>query len=1043
MIIAHITVFIFSIFNFDFSRDMIRKYLLSLSLLLSFNLLLAQTNDKGIFQQAMQIYEEEKYSLAQHLFNQVYTNKLSTEVEREQSLFYLAICSKNLFNEDAEFWFDEFLDLYPYSSRINEVNYELALFYFRQSVYEKAIYYFLRCDNNNNEFYFKTAYSYFMLDSLESSKYYFGKLIGSESKYAASSTYFYAHIAYKQKHYKTALSNFLDLKKEKNFSAIVPYYITQIYFLQKKYDDLIIYTIPVLDKVISSREAELNRIIAEAYYRKKEYINSVNYFEVFFQKTTQSTALDKLQIGHAYHNIHDYENAIRFLEPLQFQDDSSNQFAAYYLANSYLNIDEKAYAIKSFKKAADYDYNLIIKEDAYFNYAKLSYELDLPFENVLDVLQSYLTNFNDAKHKKIIKNLMINAFQNTNRYEQAFEQLKEIELPTIEQKTVLQRLSFFIGVKAFNNLNYKEAVTLFEFSNQYKINDKIFAMSTYHLADCYYHIVDFEKSINLYNDFLSSSLGQKTIAAQYNLGYAYFKQSDYQKAKNSFRKFTRIAKDSMRLNDAYLRTADCYFMLSDFRLAIMNYSKAINYNLFDSDYAIYNQSVCCGLIGKSSAKVKLLKQLEENYKQSTYYDDALLDLAVYYKNSNQENLAIAYYDSLFVNTSEIEMKANVHLSKGMIFLNTNEIDKAITSFKIVLNEYANTTSFKEALSGLRAAYVSIAKVDEYLAIVNELPQISISKAEQDSLTFNTAFMKFVEGDFVVSNTTFQQYLSNFEQGIFALEANYYLAESCKNLKDTICAIKHFKYVVKSNQKHLEAANLYLARHYYSKNKLDNSNTYYQNLERIATNNNVKREAIIRLMLGFETKENQHSVSYAQKTLELDKLDETLRNKANIILARNYFANGNFSKAENTFSFLGKIATDKVGAEATYMIAYLNYLNDSLRTAENTIYQLANDFTSDYWIAKGFILLSDIYSQRGNAFQAKATLKSIIENYEGEDLLIVARKNYENILQSEIVDTTSIQEPECYINIYDDEINYEVLFEEEIDTSETPKIIENE
>jgi len=89
------------------------------------------------------------------------------------------------------------------------------------------------------------------------------------------------------------------------------------------------------------------------------------------------------------------------------------------------------------------------------------------------------------------------------------------------------------------------------------------------------------------------------------------------------------------------------------------------------------------------------------------------------------------------------------------------------------------------------------------------------------------------------------------------------------------------------------------------------------------------------------------------------------------------------------------------------------------------------------------LLSDIYSQRGNAFQAKATLKSIIENYEGEDLLIVARKNYENILQSEIVDTTSIQEPECYINIYDDEINYEVLFEEEIDTSETPKIIENE
>ena len=90
----------------------------------------------------------------------------------------------------------------------------------------------------------------------------------------------------------------------------------------------------------------------------------------------------RLQIGHAYHNIQDFENAIRYLEPLEFSEDSSRQFVSYYLANSYLNIQEKNYALKAFKKAADYDYNSGIQEDAYFNYAKLSYELDLPFENV-------------------------------------------------------------------------------------------------------------------------------------------------------------------------------------------------------------------------------------------------------------------------------------------------------------------------------------------------------------------------------------------------------------------------------------------------------------------------------------------------------------------------------------------------------------------------------------------------------------------------------------------------------------------------------------
>ena len=146
---------------------------------------------------------------------------------------------------------------------------------------------------------------------------------------------------------------------------------------------------------------------------------------------------------------------------------------------------------------------------------------------------------------------------------------------------------------------------------------------------------------------------------------------------------------------------------------------------------------------------------------------------------------------------------------------------------------------------------------------------------------------------------------------------------------------------------------------------------------------------------------------------------------------------------NEFSALSENAIDRVGAEATYMMAYLNYLNDSLQRSETIIYQLANDFTADYWIAKGFILLSDIYKQRGNAFQAKATLESIIENYKGEDLLIIARKNYESILQSQISDTTTLPQYDTYINIFDEEINYEVLFEEEIDTTEITKIIENE
>ncbi|OUV72870.1 MAG: hypothetical protein CBC83_06780 [Flavobacteriales bacterium TMED123] len=1022
---------------------MLKKYSLLAVFFLSVFLLSAQVQSTSVFTDAKALFKEKNYVVAQNLFYQIYNDKSALESQREEALFHIAICSKKLFNEDAEFWFDEFLSSYPYSSKINSVNYELGLYYYSKKSYDKTINYFAKCDNTNDEYNFKLAYSYFILDSLSSSKYYFSKLLNVNSKYASSSNYFYAHIAYKQQHYKTALSAFLKLKDDDNFANIIPYYISQIYFLQKRYDELVAYAEPMIDKVISSREGELNRVLAEAYYNKKDYKSATEYFEVYFEKSSHSTSLDKLQLGHAYHNISDFENAIRYLEPLQFDVDSSTQFTAYYLANSYLQIDEKQYALAAFKKAADINYNPLLQEDAYFNYAKLSYELDLPFENVLSILQQYLNNFENSAHKKLINDLMINALQNTSRYEQAFKKLEAIEYPSQKQKLAIQRLCFFIGVKAFNNADFNQAISLFENSNKYPIDDDVFAISTYWLADCYFRLSDYSNSIKLYNDYLALSLSSTTDFAQYNLAYAYFQQKDYQKAKNSFRKFIKIAKDSMRLNDAYLRLADCYFMLSDFRMAEKNYAKAISCNLFDADYALYNQSVCLGLIGKYSAKEKILKQFIESHQKSIYFDDALLDLAVYCKNNNQKEKALDTYNQLLNFISDEHLKAKIHLSKGMIYFNAGDTEKAIVSFMVVINDFAKTTYFKDALSGMRAAYISIAKVDEYLAVVNALSQVNISRADQDSLTYNTAFMKFAEGDYSVARNTFKNYISNFSDGIFLVDANYYLAESCKEENDSACVLNAFREVIKANSQHLEPANLYLARHYFKLSDFDQSINYYRAVEKIATNNSSKREAIIRLMLANKEveKASEDAVVYAKKVLQLDKVDQGLKNKADLILAESFFDNGNFQKAEKVFADLSKNSETSIGAEATYMLAYLSFLNDSLQQAENNIYHLANDFTADYWIAKGFILLSEIYAQKGNYFQAKATLESIIENYQGEELLIVARKKFEAILQKEITVAAARAEKksEIVIEILDEEINYEMLFELESDTNEILKI----
>ena len=123
---------------------MIRKLVFLFTFFLISFLLSAQSYKEDIFFQAKQLFQNEKFGLSQQLFQKIYADNLSNNQQKEEALFHIAICSKQLFNEDTKFWFDEFLSAYPYSSKMNAANYELGLFYFQQANFSLALDYFLK-----------------------------------------------------------------------------------------------------------------------------------------------------------------------------------------------------------------------------------------------------------------------------------------------------------------------------------------------------------------------------------------------------------------------------------------------------------------------------------------------------------------------------------------------------------------------------------------------------------------------------------------------------------------------------------------------------------------------------------------------------------------------------------------------------------------------------------------------------------------------------------------------------------------------------------
>ena len=83
----------------------------------------------------------------------------------------------------------------------------------------------------------------------------------------------------------------------------------------------------------------------------------------------------------------------------------------------------------------------------------------------------------------------------------------------------------------------------------------------------------------------------------------------------------------------------------------------------------------------------------------------LIDLANLYKNIDEGNKAITYYDKILDISGDNEILSSSILNKALIYFNRGENEKAITLLKKIILEYSQTKSFKAARIGLKDAYI--------------------------------------------------------------------------------------------------------------------------------------------------------------------------------------------------------------------------------------------------------------------------------------------------------------------------------------------------
>lgn len=1002
------------------------------------------THEWKSYRQGLELFDKEKYTAAFEAFEQAKQQiNDPNSAEYEACDYYQALCSVELFNRNAAYELKQFIQHYPESPRVVQVYFQLGRYYYRKKSWEEATEWLSKIDEydltatDRHEFFFRKGYAFFRQDSLQPAKRALYELINVPSYYHAPANYYYGHIAYLEGNYETSLQSFKRIESDEKFSVIVPYYITQIYYNQQRYDSLIGYAEPLLERSDIKRQAEIARLVGEAYFGKGEYGKAVPYLEQYVKESKTTDRSDHFQLGFAYYQEEQYDQAIPSLKKVIYAEDSLAQVSNYLIGNAYLSLDNKRSALAAFQQVYPQEFNEDIAQEALFQYAKLSYELAFdPYNKAIEAFILYLEKYPNALRKEQAYDFLINIYLNSKNYRAAIASLEMSHKLDPRLRQVYQQLLYNLGVEQFLNGQFGMAVQTWDQSLEHPEDKSLTAQTAYWKAEAHYNMRQYLRSIDLYSDFLfqpRAILLPQFHDAHYGIGYAYFQAQDYLNAASWFRKLIAYPDaDSARVADALIRTGDCYFIRKEYLLSLEFYQRAIDREGKDTDYALYQFALASGILQKDADKLAALTRLEQSFPHSSYLDAALYELGRTNLAVGKMDEALAYFNKVTKDHPNSSFKRKAQVSIGLIYFNQNQNDQALSIFKQVVAENPNYTDSREALRGIRNIYRETGNIDTYESYIAGLDFLNLSNGSLDSLTYESAELRYMAGNCTQSAEDFTAYLEKFDPPIFYLEAHFYLAECLFKQPDLPGALVHYTQVLeKPTSKFTEPALAKAAYINYELHQYDQANTYYQQLLEIARYPVNRQAALLGIMRSeYHEGEFLEALDAAEDVLKSSDNTELETGEAQYIIARSRDALGQDSAALHSYQKLVQEAPSEKAAEALFRIADLYFRQNQLDSAESKVFELVNFTpTQEEWLANGLLLLADVYLAREDDFQAKATLETIIENYEGEERIKTkAQEKLATLLKAQ--QPTEEKTPEVEIDLRLDSIDYDLLFLED-------------
>jgi tetratricopeptide (TPR) repeat protein len=974
-----------------------------------------------LFDQGLALFQKGQYEGAQyHLeaYMCLHGNNLNT-IEAQ---YYTALCAIKLGRPDGEERCRQFIKTYPQHCSTVLAHYHLGNFYFSKQDFSRSIACYLKVDQNaldkaaQYELRYRLAYAYLNTKDLEQALAFFNEIKTHEHAYRYAANYYAGYIAYKNEDYATALDDLMRASEDATYRSVVPCLVLQIYYKQERFQELLNYIHEFRSaEIVLKDEDEIALLTAEAHFFVGNYASAAQQYEEYIaRKDFVADGAVLYRTACSFYQTDEVYKALKYFKELALQEDAIGQSASYYTGLLYVKTNQKMLALAAFDQAQKVNFFADIQEEAAFQYAKVSYELGR-FATTIATLQKFKQAYATSKHLSEVNALLSESYLRTNDYDLAIVHIEG--LPTKPQRMlkVYQKVTFCKGSEYFNDAAYAQAMSMFRKSLNHPFDQALATQAQLWLGESLSALQQYEHAIPSYQYVLEKTSSKDALYQQavYGLGYAYFNTANYVQALPQFVQYTSQHRDSRSIawrQDALVRLADCYYVTKNYQRALQCYDQALQHY---PAHVHYQKGVIYDLLGDQHTARASFQVIFDCYASTVYYEKALFEVAHIGFLQNNYPQAIEKFTKFMHKKPHSTLLPDALLNRAMAYVNLAQYNQAAQDYERFLTTYPKHPNAQSALLELSKICILSGEPEKFKPYLINYQAANPDPEASEKVTFDTAKDLFYDQRYADAIEQLKGLVARYPKSKLVPEAIFLVAEAYYRQGDIPSALAQYQAaLMEPRTPFYNKILLRIGALAYKQQDFAQALLYYRQLKDCAQNTRERHHALAGMMKASHAlKRYEEAQKYASTIIEEGNLTAHALSEATLFLGKAAMQQGKHQEAQAYFTQLVKNTQDKHAVEAQYLLAQLHHDAGAYQQSLEVLFELNEQFPAHKaWQHKSFLLIAENYLALQEDLQAKATLQSIIENAEEEEVVASAQRKLE-ALQQKLDSTVKLSDTE--------------------------------